>query len=83
MKGYGLTESTASVVRTVGPEETSRPGTTGRLIGGYEGKIVELDTGEAMPPGKQGELWLRGPAIMKGDELGIFFAFRFFFFSVN
>ena len=67
MKGYGLTESAAGVARTAGPEETgSRPGTTGRLNGCVEAKIVEPNTGEAMTPGGQGELWLRGPFIMKG-----------------
>ncbi|KAM0979355.1 hypothetical protein ACFX13_015503 [Malus domestica] len=29
-------------------------------------KIVDPETGEALPPGKRGELWLRGPTIMKG-----------------
>ncbi|XP_061344468.1 4-coumarate--CoA ligase-like 9 [Gastrolobium bilobum] len=66
VQGYGLTESTAGVIRTMGPDETNRPGTTGRLIGGMEAKIVNPNTGEAMFPGEQGELWLRGPPIMKG-----------------
>lgn len=65
-QGYGLTESTAGIVRTMTPEETSRPGTTGRLVAGVEAKIVNPNTGEAMSPGEQGELWLRGPSIMKG-----------------
>ncbi|CAJ2669609.1 unnamed protein product [Trifolium pratense] len=66
IQGYGLTESTAGVIRIVGPEEASRAGTTGRLISGVEAKIVNSDTGEAMSPGEQGELWVRGPPIMKG-----------------
>ncbi|KAK2360052.1 4-coumarate--CoA ligase [Trifolium repens] len=44
IQGYGLTESTAGVIRIVGPEEASRAGTTG----------------------EEGELWVRGPLIMKG-----------------
>lgn len=67
MQGYGLTESTAGVVRTMTPEEASRPGTTGRLVAGVEAKIVNPNRGEAMSPGEQGELWLRGPSIMKGN----------------
>lgn len=46
--------------------EASQPGTTGRLLAGIEAKIVNTETGEAMSPGEQGELWLRGPLIMKG-----------------
>ncbi|KAL0017222.1 hypothetical protein SO802_004291 [Lithocarpus litseifolius] len=41
-------------------------GSTGRLSGGFEAKIVDPDTGHALPPCKQGELWIRGPTIMKG-----------------
>lgn len=67
MQGYGLTESTAGVARTSTPEEASRPGTTGRLVSGVEAKIVNPDTGDAMCPAEQGELWLRGPSIMKGN----------------
>ncbi|CAL0317391.1 unnamed protein product [Lupinus luteus] len=66
IQGYGLTESTAGIVRTMTAEEMSRPGTTGRLVPGVEAKIVNPNTGEAMSPGEQGELWIRGPSIMKG-----------------
>ncbi|XP_019442840.1 PREDICTED: 4-coumarate--CoA ligase-like 9 [Lupinus angustifolius] len=66
IQGYGLTESTAGIVRTMTAEETSRPGTTGRLVPGVEAKIVNPNTGEAMSPSEQGELWIRGPSIMKG-----------------
>lgn len=34
-----------------------------------EAKIVDPDTGEALPPGQKGELWLRGPSIMQGTNL--------------
>ena len=68
MQGYGLTESTGGVYRTVGSEEILHWGATGRLSGGFEAKIVDPDTSDALLPGKQGELWLRGPSIMKGKE---------------
>lgn len=66
MKAYGLTESTAGVFRTVGPDECRRWGSTGRLSAGLEAKIVDPETGDSLPPGKEGELWIRGPTIMKG-----------------
>ncbi|GMY13151.1 4-coumarate--CoA ligase-like 9 [Fagus crenata] len=62
---YGLTESLA-VSRTWGPEESVHWGATGKLSGGFEAKIVNPDIGGALAPGKQGELWIRGPTIMKG-----------------
>ena len=68
MQGYGLTESTGSAWRTVGQEESVHWGSTGRLSGGFEAKIVDPDTGHALPPCKQGELWIKGPTIMKGQE---------------
>ncbi|CAK8541138.1 unnamed protein product [Lathyrus sativus] len=66
LQGYGLTESTAGVIRIVGPDEACRAGTTGRLVSGMEAKIVNPNTDESMSPGELGELWVRGPPIMKG-----------------
>ncbi|KAK6148092.1 hypothetical protein DH2020_019004 [Rehmannia glutinosa] len=53
------------VATAVGPEEVKRYGSVGRLCENMEAKIVDPESGESLPPGKRGELWLRGPAIMK------------------
>ncbi|KAJ4712536.1 4-coumarate:CoA ligase-like protein [Melia azedarach] len=66
MQGYGLTESVGAAARTIGPDETKRHGSVGRLTELMEARIVDPVTGEALPPGQKGELWLRGPTIMKG-----------------
>jgi 2-aminobenzoate-CoA ligase len=42
------------------PEDEIRPGSTGRVIPGYEAKIVD-DEGRDVPPGTIGKLALRGP----------------------
>ncbi|KAB2073083.1 hypothetical protein ES319_A07G060000v1 [Gossypium barbadense] len=68
VQGYGLTETSGGATRAIGPEEASRYGSVGRLAENMEGKIVDPETGEALPPGQRGELWLRGPTVMKGDE---------------
>ncbi|GFP82440.1 4-coumarate--coa ligase-like 9 [Phtheirospermum japonicum] len=65
-QGYGMTETAGGVTRTVGPEEAKRYGSAGRLSENVEAKIVDPSSGEALPPGQRGELWVRGPMIMKG-----------------
>jgi long-chain acyl-CoA synthetase len=65
VEGYGLTE--ASPVTHVNPIEPSknRPGSIGIPISDTDAKIVDLDKGEKdMPPGKIGELVVRGPQVM-------------------
>lgn len=65
-QGYGLTETFAAVFRPVSKDDTCRWGSSGRLIGCCEAKIVDPQTWKGMPPCIQGELWIRGPTIMKG-----------------
>lgn len=50
----------------MGPEDKKRYGSVGRLAENLEAKIIDPESGEALPPGQRGELWLRGPVIMKG-----------------
>lgn len=66
LQGYGLTESTGVGASTDSLEESRRYGTAGMLSPGTEAKIVNPDSGEALPVNRTGELWLRGPTIMKG-----------------
>ena len=66
LTSYGQTESTAIIA-------TNYPGdpleaivrTVGRPIPGEEVRIVDAD-GRDLPPGESGELWVRGPNVMKG-----------------
>ncbi|XP_059442626.1 4-coumarate--CoA ligase-like 9 [Corylus avellana] len=66
VQGYGLTETGGGAARMIDIEESQRHGSVGRLAENMEAKIVDPVTGEALPPGHKGELWLRGPTIMKG-----------------
>lgn len=65
-QGYGLTESTGLGASTDTLEESRRYGTAGMLSPNMEAKIVDPDTGRALPVNQTGELWLKGPTIMKG-----------------
>ncbi|KAJ4712535.1 4-coumarate:CoA ligase-like protein [Melia azedarach] len=66
LQGFGLTECGGVAAGMREPNETKRPGSVGLLYNIVEARIVDPVTGEALPPGQQGELWLRGPNIMKG-----------------
>lgn len=64
---YGQTESSPviSQTRTDDPIEL-RVATVGRALPDVEVKIVDIETGQSLPPGKQGELCTRGYHVMKG-----------------
>lgn len=66
MQGYGLTET--SPVTHVVPEDPARnkPGSIGPLIPNTEAMIVHPATGEEASVGDLGEVWMRGPQVMKG-----------------
>lgn len=63
-EGYGLTESTC-VVSSMPLTQPPKRGTCGLPVAGTELRIVG-DGEKDMPAGEPGELWVRGPQIMKG-----------------
>jgi long-chain acyl-CoA synthetase len=62
-EGYGLTETIGPIAFNV-PGHI-RQGSVGRLIPGATAKIVD-DDGNQVPQGQSGEIWLKGPMVMKG-----------------
>jgi long-chain acyl-CoA synthetase len=72
VEGYGLTE--ASPVTHANPLYGLRKvGSIGVPIPNTDAKIVDLATGESLPPGRIGELVVKGPQVMRGywaDEDG-------------
>ncbi|XP_026660362.2 4-coumarate--CoA ligase-like 6 isoform X2 [Phoenix dactylifera] len=66
IQGYGMTESTAVATRGFNTADCKQYTSVGLLAPNMEAKIIDLKTGSALPSGIMGELWLRGPAIMKG-----------------
>lgn len=72
-----MTETSGAAFRPSNPEEYAKRGAVGKLNGSHEAKIVDLETGVALPPGKQGELWFRGPLVMKGNPFLIKCSIRY------
>ena len=64
VQGYGMTE--LSPVTHATPEGQGRAGTIGILVPNTECRVVNPDTGEDCEVGEDGELWVRGPQVMKG-----------------
>jgi fatty-acyl-CoA synthase len=64
---YGQTESSPVITQTRTDDAIElRVSTVGRALPDVEVKIVDIETGETLPPGKQGELCTRGYLVMKG-----------------
>ncbi|KAK4431042.1 4-coumarate--CoA ligase-like 7 [Sesamum alatum] len=64
--GYGLTESCGAATFFVSDQEAkARPGSSARLVPCFTAKVVDSETGLALPPNREGELWLKSPTVMK------------------
>lgn len=65
-QGYGLTEATAAT--SIGPNDraASKFGSCGPLFPSCEARVVDPADGKELGAGETGEIWLRGPNIMKG-----------------
>jgi acyl-CoA synthetase (AMP-forming)/AMP-acid ligase II len=66
VQGWGLTETSPDV--TLSPIDAARLrlGSVGRCVPNSECKVVDIATGEELGPNQEGEIWARGPQIMKG-----------------
>jgi acyl-CoA synthetase (AMP-forming)/AMP-acid ligase II len=65
IQGYGLTE-TSPVTHMIRPHGENRPGSIGTPLPGTECRVVDPESGEDVEPGERGELWIRGPQVMRG-----------------
>ena len=62
-QGWGMTE--LSPIGTIGAWENPVWGSSGQLVAGTEGMIIDGD-GASLPAGELGELLIRGPQVMTG-----------------
>jgi acyl-CoA synthetase (AMP-forming)/AMP-acid ligase II len=63
-QGYGMTEASPATHYT--PPGSERPGKAGVLVPSTECRIVNHETGSDVAAGECGEVWVRGPQVMKG-----------------
>jgi acyl-CoA synthetase (AMP-forming)/AMP-acid ligase II len=65
-QGYGLTEvSGASHVNPPDPEHI-KSGSVGPAVANCLTRVVDVESGEDLGPNQQGEIWIKGPFVMKG-----------------
>jgi acyl-CoA synthetase (AMP-forming)/AMP-acid ligase II len=67
IQGYGLTET--SPVTNCNPDDDpakNKPGSIGPPLPNTEIRVADWGTGESYGPNQDGEIWVRGPQVMKG-----------------
>jgi long-chain acyl-CoA synthetase len=62
-EAYGMTETSLAIA--LNTPQMHKPGSVGKPIPGMQIRIVD-DVGEALPPEHAGEIWVKGPMVMKG-----------------
>ncbi|HSF86947.1 MAG TPA: 4-coumarate--CoA ligase family protein [Acidimicrobiia bacterium] len=64
VQGYGLTET--SPVTHATPPGGFKPGSSGVTISNTEVRVVDPESGADLGVDEDGEIWIRGPQVMKG-----------------
>jgi long-chain acyl-CoA synthetase len=63
LEGYGLTETSPCIAFNT--PAANKPGSVGRPVPGAEFRFTD-DNGQPVPQGQTGEIWVKGPMVMKG-----------------
>jgi acyl-CoA synthetase (AMP-forming)/AMP-acid ligase II len=63
---YGMTEVSGATHLGSPLPGRNKPGSIGCLIGNAEARVVSTETGIDVAAGERGEIWVRGPFVMKG-----------------
>jgi acyl-CoA synthetase (AMP-forming)/AMP-acid ligase II len=66
VQGYGLTETSPVTHATPNDPSKIRVGSVGMSLPNTEVRIVDVATREDLGPKAEGEVWIRGPQVMKG-----------------
>jgi acyl-CoA synthetase (AMP-forming)/AMP-acid ligase II len=65
-QAYGLTEAGPSSHMMPKPLGMQNPCSVGVCLPNMKAKIVDPESGKALPSNKEGEVWVHGPIVMKG-----------------
>ena len=65
-QGYGLTETSPAAHITSADLAKIKHGSIGSPVANTECRVVDSETGEDVAPGEDGEIWIRGPQVMRG-----------------
>jgi acyl-CoA synthetase (AMP-forming)/AMP-acid ligase II len=66
LQGYGLTETSPVMSAPTRDPERARPESTGLILPNTEIQVRDIETGDALGPGSDGEILIRGPQVMAG-----------------
>ncbi|MDO9488300.1 MAG: AMP-binding protein, partial [Sphingomonadaceae bacterium] len=64
-QGYGATETSSLVAANSHEDMMARPGSVGTAVPCCDLRVVDA-SGNEVPPGEAGELWVRGPKVVTG-----------------
>jgi long-chain acyl-CoA synthetase len=63
--GYGMTETNAYGPQIAGDDFVSHPTSTGRAVPVMDVRVADIE-GNPLPQGETGEIWFRGPNLIRG-----------------
>jgi long-chain acyl-CoA synthetase len=63
---YGLTESSGFITAVSGPDYLDHPGSVGYALPSVDVKVVDPNSGESVPTGETGEIWVRSAGVFMG-----------------
>jgi 4-coumarate--CoA ligase len=63
-QGFGMTE--LAPVSHFNPPSRPKSGSSGPAVPNTRCRVVDPETGADLPAGQEGELWIKGPQVMKG-----------------
>lgn len=65
-QAFGMTEASPAIHGLPDDPAWNRPGSIGPVLPNTEAKLVDAGTGAELGPGQDGEMWVRGPQVMRG-----------------
>lgn len=63
--GYGMTETNAYGPQNAGDDYVRKPTSAGRVVPTVQVRVTDAE-GKELPPGQVGEIWFRGPHLIRG-----------------